>query len=232
MAKSEWYEATESKVSFIFAKFNTLEELFESFFSSRPGNQRTAILREINSNNQVRTLHNSDEQPSSARMIEATPVSRDFVVPQTRELLQYDPQQQRHEPSNSFFSLFFERPARRRYYRQLNRSATNLVRRLSQSRLFVNSSRAQNANYRNGFVRTQSNVPAETDVNAPESSINYEENEENISLRSTVVRSTSLPSINLENVSHAETMSVVSDIEIYERVETPPPAYKDIAIDK
>lgn len=51
--------------------------------------------------------------------------------------------------STSIFAILYERPVRRRYYHQFNRNATNLVRRLSQSRLFLNSSRAQNATNRN-----------------------------------------------------------------------------------
>lgn len=43
------------------------------------------------------------------------------------------------QPSRSFFAIFYERPIQRRYYQ----NATNLVRRISQSRLFLNSSRAQ-----------------------------------------------------------------------------------------
>lgn len=64
--------------------------------------------------------------------------------------------QPRRPPSTSFFAIFYERPVRHRYYRQINRSATNLVRRLSQSRLFLNSSRAQNAAYRSNFTRQSS----------------------------------------------------------------------------
>lgn len=64
--------------------------------------------------------------------------------------------QQSRPTSTSFFAIFYERPVRHRYYRQLNRSATNLVRRLSQSRLFVNSTRAQNAAYRNNYMRNRS----------------------------------------------------------------------------
>lgn len=53
--------------------------------------------------------------------------------------------QWRPRSSTSIFAILYERPVRRRYYRQFNRNATNLVRRLSQSRLFLNSSRTQNA---------------------------------------------------------------------------------------
>lgn len=73
----------------------------------------------------------------------------------TRDLMLINNNQrsQPRPPSTSFFAIFYERPVRHRYYRQINRSATNLVRRLSQSRLFLNSSRAQNAAYRNNFTR-------------------------------------------------------------------------------
>lgn len=71
----------------------------------------------------------------------------------SRELV---PINNRHSgQSTSFFAIFYERPVRHRYYRQMNRSATNLVRRLSQSRLFVNPSRAQNAAYRNNYRRNR-----------------------------------------------------------------------------
>lgn len=57
-----------------------------------------------------------------------------------------DDNSRRQQSSTSIFAILYERPVRRRYYRQFNRNATNLVRRLSQSRLFLNSSsRAQNA---------------------------------------------------------------------------------------
>lgn len=42
------------------------------------------------------------------------------------------------QSTRSFFAIFSERPMQRRYYQ----NATNLVRRISQSRLFLNSSRA------------------------------------------------------------------------------------------
>lgn len=53
-------------------------------------------------------------------------------------------------PSRSFLAIFSERPLHRRYYQE----ATNLVRRISQSRLFLNSSRAQ----RNEHNRTREPV--------------------------------------------------------------------------
>lgn len=91
----------------------------------------------------------------------STPISRSRPDTATRDLMLINNNQRsqpppRRPPSTSFFAIFYERPVRHRYYRQINRSATNLVRRLSQSRLFLNSSRAQNAAYRSNFTRQSS----------------------------------------------------------------------------
>lgn len=94
------------------------------------------------------------------------PISRGRQDMATRDLMLINNNQQRSQPrrppSTSFFAIFYERPVRHRYYRQINRSATNLVRRLSQSRLFLNSSRAQNAAYRSNFTRQSSRSNATT----------------------------------------------------------------------
>lgn len=87
------------------------------------------------------------------------PISRGRQDTATRDLMLINNNQRsppRRPPSTSFFAIFYERPVRHRYYRQINRSATNLVRRLSQSRLFLNSSRAHNAAYRSNFTRQSS----------------------------------------------------------------------------
>lgn len=96
----------------------------------------------------------------------------------SRELVPANRQPLR-QSANSFFAIFYERPVRRRYYRQFNRSATNLVRRLSQSRLFLNSSRAQNAAYRENYSRRN-----RQDTNRePESPVILDDADESTSLQ-------------------------------------------------
>lgn len=96
---------------------------------------------------------------ASASALYERPISQDRRDTTTRDLMlinndnHNNQRSQPRPPSTSFFAIFYERPVRHRYYRQINRSATNLVRRLSQSRLFLNSSRAQNAAYRSNFTR-------------------------------------------------------------------------------
>lgn len=71
----------------------------------------------------------------------------------------------RKPPSTSFFAIFYERPARRRYYRQISRSATNLTRRLSRSRLFLSSAQARNTIQTNN---NNSNNSSSSDAHASE----------------------------------------------------------------
>lgn len=161
-----------------------------------------------------------------------------------QEVVRYRGTDQRREQS-SFFSLLFERPARRRYYHQLNRNATNLVRRLSQSRLFLNSSRSQNANYRNSFVNTRSTSRTEEEPGLNRQTSNAAMTpypsvaltDESPSHIGTL--SVSLPSLDHENrtgarptdnllASSEESDGYTSEPELFARAETPPPAYKDI----
>lgn len=149
-------------------------------------------------------------------------------------------------PTNSFLSLFFERPLRHRYYRQLNRSATNLVRRLSQSRLFLNSTRAENANYRNNYSRTNTQDSSETQTQA----IDVESNSDcddaiadtNVSRLAsvTLLRRASMPSmssdnnvgaisIHLSGSPYEEMRSFASETNVlFDRAETPPPPYSEV----
>lgn len=159
-----------------------------------------------------------------------------------RELVRHNEMRRRH--NNSFFALLFERPARRRYYRQLNQNATNLVRRLSQSRLFLNSSRSQNANYRNSYVNTRSNSRPEPDQRQPAEIVDHENlsTSEDEDFDSTtpndhnLATSISLPSLNFDNNNeHLFSPSAPSvgicasenDLTL-SRLETPPPSYTEI----
>lgn len=167
------------------------------------------------------------------------------MLPEHRELVRYNAQNSRR-PTNSFFSLFFERPVRHRYCRQLNRSATNLVRRLSQSRLFLNSTRAENANYRSNYVRTNTQESTE---NHPQSTNLESDSESEAAVANTMVsqpasvalvRSTSMPSMSPEIDGAAvsfhpsappseEIRSIASETNVFfERAETPPPPYIDV----
>lgn len=128
---------------------------------------------------------------------------------------------------NSIFTLLFERPARRRAYRQLNRNATNLVRRLSQSRLFLNSSRAQ----RNRPPDSAAQTPVTPTTAEPwfDASITPD----NVP---TLHSASSLPSIDREsNAVPSAPVHTSADDDVFasepslcQRAETPPPAYQDI----
>lgn len=135
---------------------------------------------------------------------------------------------------------------RHRYYCQLNRSATNLVRRLSQSRLFLNSTRAENANYRNNYTRPNTQESSETqpqsiDVESdsdcddaiPDSHVSQ-------SASVTLLRRASMPSMSSDNDGapipiHAtappceEMRSCASETNVFfDRAETPPPPYSEV----
>lgn len=127
---------------------------------------------------------------------------------------------------DSFFSLLFERPARRRAYRRFNQNASNLVRRLSQSRLFLNSSRAQRNQQRESDA-TAAATPADTSVPPTPTSPTLAELEIG-DLR----HAHSLPSIDRDSdveptapLAEEDTASLQNTTA---RPETPPPAYKDI----
>lgn len=159
-------------------------------------------------------------------------------------------QQNSRSSSSSFFAIFYERPVRRRYYRQFNRSATNLVRRLSQSRIFLNSSRAQNAAYRNNHPRqnnrqesTNTEPESEPMCNGPNQSV-FDIEQNDILLNDTMqrnrcnsVHSLNISSDNQMNASENRLSNIrtfVSENDICgscERSETPPPPYNVIVRD-
>lgn len=125
--------------------------------------------------------------------------------------------------STSFFGSLFDRPMRRRYARSINQNATNLVRRLSQSRLFLNSSR--------------NNTPSAptTPVIVTADTSRLVENEQSNQHRLTMQPngneyqplSTSLP--NVAALAERADDRLLSDIVIQRlRSESPPPAYKDV----
>lgn len=118
--------------------------------------------------------------------------------------------------SNSipFLTRLFERPVRRRHlYRSLNQNATNLVRRLSQSRLALNLS------------RHVANMATPTSPTAPSNFVDTARLVENVVPESTV----SVPVVSsMVNVSEDENDDVASRFDELPRSETPPPAYTDI----
>lgn len=132
-----------------FSTFQVME--FYSFIDYRPPRERT---------------HRPDPIP----LPPATPQTPVSPSPTTdnQEIVEYRAAAQRRRPQDTFFSLLFDRPVRRRYYRQLNQNATNLVRRLSQSRLFLNSSRsARAANRRSDSESAATPTEATTPTEAP-----------------------------------------------------------------
>lgn len=174
--------------------------------------------------------------------------SRAAAPNRDQELIRYDDDHRRHRyPPNSIFSLLFERPARHRYYRQLNRSATNLVRRLSQSRLFLNSSRSQNAQYRNSYVGNRNNSSRTEELETDNTNIvdaitahqdNLLNDRSHAHSIATLSRSASMPSVNVEDATelrsnHADedyeaVYSSEPEINVRDGGETPPPAYLEI----
>lgn len=109
----------------------------------------------------------------------------------------------------TFFSTLFDRPARRQYLHSFNQNATNLVRRLSQSRLFINRS-----NSGHSPVVTPSTP-------MPSMAVNDDERIERNASSAPFATS----SLNLD-----------VDDDVYEqimvRTETPPPPYVDVAVKK
>lgn len=148
--------------------------------------------------------------------------------------------------STPFFAIFYERPVRHRYYRQINRSATNLVRRLSQSRLFLNSSRAQR---RNRQESTNSQRQSEPESHAMLNSTNETETVDVVQDVNVVddddaaypirnsVQSLNVSSDCSENVTEnrlSAIRTVASENDLFrngggERCETPPPPYNVVA---
>lgn len=181
-----------------------------------------------NRNSVIRTETNRSTEQSRCQPVE---------LPEHREIVRYDAQHSRR-PTNSFFSLFFERPVRHRYCRQLNRSATNLVRRLSQSRLFLNSTRTDNAAYRQNYVRTNTQDSTENPSASVEVELNSENDDVNAdefvsgSANGTLIRSTSMPSMSSERTANAhgsDARSIASETNmVFERAETPPPPYIEV----
>lgn len=201
----------------------------------------------------------SREHSNRPDPIPLPPVTPQIIVQpsptiENQEIVEYRAAPQRRRPQDTFFSLLFDRPVRRRYYQQFNQNATNLVRRLSQSRLFVNSSRnARAANRRsdseNAATPTEYNTSNESprhginrQMSAPATSIITQttpttafRNTDADELRSSSI---SLPSMDLamhQGMQPSAPMSISSDEDGYtsepdviHRGETPPPAYQDI----
>lgn len=146
--------------------------------------------------------------------------------------------------STSFFAIFYERPVRHRYYRQINRNATNLVRRLSQSRLFLNSSRVQRRN-RQESTNTQAQSEPESDAmllgpNDIETVDVTEDDAMTDDVAMLQIRGGSIHSLNIsrdcnENVTENRLnamRTVASENDLFrngERSETPPPPYNAVA---
>lgn len=145
-------------------------------------------------------------------------------------------------PSTSFFAIFYERPARRRYYQ----NATNLVRRLSQSRLFLNSSRAQRNNNSQGNRATVTQTQSNSDENHRSfESIQQQQQQENEDENQLVEQTRNICiSVHSLNVSDNDRFGAenrrngnrtyASDLNLstqIERSETPPPPYMIVVND-
>lgn len=151
------------------------------------------------------------------------------------------------QPSRSFFAIFYERPTQRRYYQ----NATNLVRRISQSRLFLNSSRAQRneqhrmreANNRSENLMAQTTSAEYNTERARNGELNQEENvdieieelnEVELS-QQPLSMSASIRSLNVGDINRSSSRYEPNSIRIVasaidlstsaERSETPPPPY-------
>lgn len=200
------------------------------------GNRQFAAseIRNVTENNETDASNNVTSNQERALVL-PNDISRDVNRQRSRQ------------SSTSFFAIFYERPVRRRYYRQFNRSATNLVRRLSQSRIFLNSSRAQNAAYRNNYQRRHrlesANIePSESDAmcNGPNQSV-IDMEEDEILPDDTMQRFRgSVHSLNIstDNQAMENRLSVIrtfaSENDVFdscERSETPPPPYNIVAND-
>lgn len=153
---------------------------------------------------------------------------------------------QRSRPSSgSFFAIFYERPVRHRYYRQLNRGATNLVRRLSQSRLFLNSS-ANNRNQirRNRQESSNSNAESESqpmhDEQTEIGNVETVDDDDDVGFGMNEMNTVhpahvSVQSLNIRNETEIASenrlnpiRTVASENDVFgsgERSETPPPPY-------
>jgi len=119
--------------------------------------------------------------------------------PQNRQLVRSD--------SIPFLTRLFERPARRRHlYRSLNQNATNLVRRLSQSRLALNLS------------RHVASMATPTTPSAPPNFVDTTRLMENTPAENTV------SAASVANVSDDESSTCFE----LPRTETPPPPYRDV----
>lgn len=153
-------------------------------------------------------------------------------------------------PSGSFFAIFYERPVRHRYYQQFNRGATNLVRRLSQSRLFLNASAANRNNIRRNrqestnshTEQAESPQPTYDELNQDDNIETVDDIETNVSDAEHPIR-TSVHSLNIrsDNENPNQTgnenrlnaiRSIASESDVFgccTRSETPPPPYNAVA---
>ena len=111
----------------------------------------------------------------------------------------------------SYFSNLFDRPVRRRYLNSINQNATNLVRRLSQSRLFLNTANRSNSHNSHS---SQQNSPVTPDLVNP--------------VRSNTISNSNDEVFDIPTAPENADSENISAVGVLIRSETPPPAYKDI----
>lgn len=126
--------------------------------NENPRLRRTNAIRERNRNraqsdvsSTLTTESEIIELPPPSHQTPPVPATRQTppAPPARRRVHRHRQQPQQHQQivrqqSFSFLDSLFGRPVRRRYLRSMNQNATNLVRRLSQSRLFLNRSNSSN----------------------------------------------------------------------------------------
>lgn len=211
---------------------------YKLFFFSTVGNRQYA--------DQPLSIHNIELNGEAIESDSVVPVEQAI---ERRGVTRDANRSRSRQSSTSFFAIFYERPVRRRYYRQFNRSATNLVRRLSQSRLFLNSSRAQNAAYRQNNPRRYREEPPLTSNEAESIALSDDADQirdveltppERASHESLYRVHASVHSLNISNDNHQNATenrlsairTFASESDLYgscARCETPPPPYNVVA---
>lgn len=206
----------------------------KDIFSTGNHQFHTTDIRNTNDDNEI-VLDNDEPQSIRSIYVQRGEIPREI----------HHAEQRRSRQSNgSFFAIFYERPIRHRYYKQFNRSATNLVRRLSQSRLFLNSSAINRNNVRRNRQES-SNINTEPELESMHAESNQIEHIEFLDDINTNVSETVFPmhssvlslNITTDNENQNENQlnairAVASESDVFEsceRSDTPPPPYNTIA---
>lgn len=160
--------------------------------------------------------------PWQHRQVEEPPLQPIRTRRRDRRPARCHSQQVARRPT-SFFGSLFDRPMRRRYARSINQNATNLVRRLSQSRLFLNSSR------NNAPSAPTTPVIATADTSRLIESEPLNQHPQTMQNNGNEYQALSMSLPNVAVLPERADDRLLSDIVIQRlRSESPPPAYKDV----